>query len=309
VPIYWTGRTVQFLRTEVAPLENGNFYRVPTLVVLGMLVIISAWVEGCGGILGSGSGGSGTLTGTVIDSSTKNPVSGALVVLEQADASGIDRVVAHTMSASNGTFSFSPSAAGTYDVVADATVTTSGTTMTYAATVTFLVPATASLGQIPLVSVSGNSTAPGSPVALSSTVTSSSSSMNPDPVDVTLSAQQSASVGSLTQITIPVFAVSTTAITTVASVVSCPTGTACATYSLLVPAGNYSFGTFNSSGTRYTPPAQQSPASYTVEGNASHVNTPTFSTCNPSTVSSTFVITNGTPGTPNPLDLAFTGCS
>jgi hypothetical protein len=133
--------------------------------------------------------------------------------------------------------------------------------------------------------------------------------MNPDPVDVTLSAQQSASVGSLTQITIPVFLGSTTAVTTGASVSSCPTGTACATYSLLVPAGNYSFGTFNSSGTRYTPPAQQSPASYTVEGNAFHINTPTFSTCNPSTVSSTIIITNGTPGTASPSDLAFTGCS
>ena len=295
-------------------MENGKFYRIPAIAALGMLVLSLAWVEGCGGILGSGSGGSGTLTGTVVDSATKSPVSGALVVLEQADASGIDRVVSNTVSASNGTFSFSPSAAGTYDVVADATVTTSGTSMTYAATVTFLVPATASLGDIPLVSVTGSSTAPGGPVTLSSTVTSSSSSMNPDAVDVTLSAQQSASVGSLTQITIPVFPVfagssSTTAITTVASVASCPTGTACATYSLLVPAGNYSSGTFSASGTRYTPPAQQSPASYTVEGKAFHVNTGTFATCNPSTVSSTFVITNGTPGTPSPVDLAFTGCS
>jgi hypothetical protein len=301
---------VQFLRTEGAPLENGKFYRVPTFVILATLAFIIAWVEGCGGILGSGSGGNFSLTGTVVDSTMmKNPVPGALVVLEQPDSAGIDRVVASTVSASNGTFGFSPSAAGTYDVVADATVTTSGTTTTYAATVTFGVPATASLGQIPLVSVPGNSTAPGGPVTLSSTVTSSSSSMNPDPVDVTLSAQQSASVGSLTEITIPVFAGSNTAVTTGASVASCPTGTACITYSLLVPAGNYSFGTFNSSGTRYTPPAQQSPASYTVEGKAFHVNTPTFPTCNPSTVSSTFSITNGNPGTPSPSDIQFPGCS
>jgi hypothetical protein len=275
-----------------------------------MLVFGMACVEGCGGILGSGSGGSGTLTGTVVDSTPmKTPVPGALVVLEQPDSAGIDRVVASTVSASNGTFSFSPSASGTYDVVADATVTTSGTSVTYAATVTFGVPATASLGNVPLVSVVGSSTAPGSPVALSSTVTSSSISMNPDAVDVTLSAQQSASVGSLTQITIPVFVGSTPAVTTGGNISSCPNGTDCATYSLLVPAGNYSSGTFNSSGIRYTPPAQQSPASYTVEGKAFHVNTPTFSTCNPSTVSSTFVITNGTPGTPSPSDLAFTGCS
>jgi hypothetical protein len=291
-------------------LENGKYHRVPTIVILGMLVLSLAWVEGCGGILGSGSGGNFSLTGTVVDSTMiKNPVPGALVVLEQPDSAGIDRVVASTVSASNGTFGFRPSAAGTYDVVADATVTTSGTTTTYAATVTFGVPATASLGQIPLVSVPGNSTAPGGPVTLSSTVTSSSSSLNPDPVDVTLSAQQSASVGSLTEITIPVFAGSITAITTGANVASCPTGTACATYTLLVPAGNYSFGTFNSSGTRYTPPAQQSPASYTVEGKAFVHTAPLSPTCNPSTVSSTFIITNGTPGTPSPSDLAFTGCS
>src|ERR1700674_4898249 len=128
----------QFLRTEGAPLENGKFYRVPAMVVLGMLVFSLAWVEGCGGILGSGSGGNFSLTGTVVDSTVmKTPVPGALVVLEQPDSAGIDRVVASTVSASNGTFGFRPSAAGTYDVVADATVTTSGTTMTYAATVTF----------------------------------------------------------------------------------------------------------------------------------------------------------------------------
>jgi Carboxypeptidase regulatory-like domain len=306
VPIYWTGRTVQFLRTEVAPLENGNFYRVPTLVVLGMLVIISAWVEGCGGILGSGSGGSGTLTGTVIDSSTKNPVSGALVVLEQADASGIDRVVAHTMSASNGTFSFSPSAAGTYDVVADATVTTSGTTMTYAATVTFLVPATASLGQIPLVLEFGSAGSNRIPVTISNTVSSSRTAGTPDSVGVTLSALQdvSPSVGSVTQITIPVFAPSTPNVTT--STGSCPTSTDCATYSLLVPSGNLSSGIFSASGAQYILSTQQSPASFVIEGKAYLPSTPAFPTCTPSTMTSTVVITSGFPA---PADIAFTGCS
>jgi hypothetical protein len=290
-------------------LENGKFYRVPAFVVLGVLVISLAWFEGCGGILGSGSGSgaSGTLTGTVVDSTStmKTPVSGALVVLEQADSTGIDRVVASTVSASNGTFGFTPSASGTYDVVADATVTTSGTTVTYAATVTFGVPATASLGQIPLVSVTGSSINPGSPVTLSDTVSSSGVPGTPDPVYVALSALQSASVRSITGISIPVFVGSTSAITTGTG--SCPTGTVCATYSLLVPSGNFSSGTFSASGTQYTPPAQQSPASYIVEGKAFHVNTLTFSTCNPSIISSTIVITNGTPGPANPA-LAFTGC-
>src|SRR5882762_4412164 len=165
--IYWTGRPAWFLRTEGAPLENGKFYRVPAMVVLGMLVFSLAWVEGCGGLLGSGGGGNSTLTGTVVDS-TKAPVPGALVVLEQPDNAGIDRVVASTVSASDGTFGFKPSAAGTYDVVADATVTpTSGTAATYAATVTFGVPAAASLNQIPLELEIGSGTSSRNPVPLS----------------------------------------------------------------------------------------------------------------------------------------------
>jgi len=293
-------------------LENGKFYRVPAFVVLGVLVISLAWVEGCGGILGSGSGGSGTLTGTVVDSSTKNPVSGALVVLEQADSTGVDRVVASITSAADGTFGFKPSASGTYDVVADATVTTSGTTVTYAATVTFGVPATASLGQIPLVSVFGSSTNPGSPVTLSDVVSSSGTTLGSGiPVGVTLSAQQSASVGSIKEITIPVFSVgliggSTPTITTGANT-SCPSGTDCAPYSLLVPAGDYSSGTFSASGTQYTLSTQQSSVTYAVEGKAFVQSAPASPTCTSPTKQSTIVITNGTPAPSNPA-LAFTGC-
>jgi hypothetical protein len=234
-------------------------------------------------------------------------------VLEQADSTGIDRVVSSTVSAANGTFGFNPSAAGTYDVVADATVTpTSGPSVTYAATVTYGVPATASLGLIPLVSVSvsGSSTNAGSPVTLTNQVSSSRTAGTPDPVDVTLSALQTVSpaVGSITQITIPVFEPgSTPALTTVASVSSCPTGTACATYTLLVPAGNFSFGTFSSSGTRYTLAPQQSQVSYAVEGKAFVVNAPLSPTCTPSAITPTILITSGVPGSPS-APFAFTGC-
>jgi hypothetical protein len=304
--IYWTGRPAQFLRTEGAPLENGKFYRIPTIIVLGILVFSTAWVEGCGGLLGSGSGGNFSLTGTVVDSSTKNPISGALVVLEQADANGIDRVVAAIPSAANGTFGFKPSASGTYDVVADATVTpASGPSVTYAATVTYGVPATANLGQIPLVSVSGNSNMPGSPVILTNTVTSSGAAGGVA-VDVTLSALQTTSVVSLTAITIPVFLGSTPAITTGINNPSC-NGAACAPYSLLVPSGNFSSGTFSASGTQYTLSTQQSPVSYVVEGKAFAVNAPASPRCTSPTMSSTIVITNGTPG-PADREIAFTGC-
>ena len=309
--LYWTGRPAQFLRTEVDPLENGKFYRVPAFVVLGVLVISLAWFEGCGGLLGSGSGGNSTLTGTLVDSKTNRPVPGALVVLEQADATGAtDRIVLSTVSAADGTFGFKPSPSGTYDVVADATVTpTAGSSVTYAATVTYGIPATASLGQIPLVSVSGSSTSTGGPVTLTNQISSSRTAGSPDPVDVTLSALQSVSpaVGLITQITIPVFAGSTPTITTSGSISSCPNGTDCATYSLLVPAGDFSFGNFSSSGTRYSLATQQSQVSYAVEGKAFVVNAPLSETCTPPAISSTILITNGTPGLANP-DIAFTGC-
>jgi hypothetical protein len=272
-----------------------------------MLVIILAGFEGCGGILGSGSGGSGTLTGTVVDSTTKSPVSGALVKLEQPDATGgTDRIVLSTVSAADGTFGFKPTASGTYDVVADATVpSTVGPAVTYAATVTYGVPATASLGQIPLVSVTGSSTNPGSPVTLSNQVSSSGTTLGFGvPINVTLSALQSVSpqVGLIAEITIPVFTPSTLGITTGPNSPTspCPSGTDCASYSVLVPAGNFSFGTFSASGTQYTLSTQQSQVTYIVEGKASP-------TCTTSTLSSTIVITNGAPAPANP-PLAFTGC-
>src|SRR5882672_7075723 len=113
-------------------------------VATGMLVFVLAWFEGCGGFVGSGSGngsGGNSITVTVVDYATRTPVAGAVVVLEQADGSGTDRVISSTTSASNGTFSLSTSSSGVYDVVADATVKpASGPTVTYAATVTFGVP-------------------------------------------------------------------------------------------------------------------------------------------------------------------------
>src|SRR3979490_2971740 len=100
-----------------------------------MVVFSLACLEGCGGYIAGGGTSSSSLTGTVVDATTKKPVAGAIVVLEQADAGGTDRVVASTVCGSNGSFSFNPSASGTYDVVADAAVTsTTAATVTYAAT-------------------------------------------------------------------------------------------------------------------------------------------------------------------------------
>jgi hypothetical protein len=292
-------------------LEQGKYYRVTTLVVICMFVFSLAWLEGCGGYIVGGGSSSSSLTGTAVDVTTKKPVAGAVVVLEQADASGTDRVVASTVSGSNGSFSFNASASGTYDVVADAVVTsTTAATVTYAATVTFGVPASTKLGQIPLVPEFGSSTPTGTPVPISAIVSSSGTMMGaPIVVDVELSALQSVSpaVGSVNRITIPVFAGSIASVTTTQSLSSCAPGTACAGYTLIVPAANFAFGIFSASGTQYNIPVQQPNVNYTAEGRAFFRGASLTQDCTPSSLSSGIVIVNGSINSANP-DLPFTGC-
>ena len=294
-------------------MKRGKFHRATTFVVTGMLVFVLAWFEGCGGFVGSGSGNGGnSITGTVVDYATRTPVAGAVVVLEQADGSGTDRVISSTISASNGTFSLNTSSSGVYDVVADATVKpASGPTVTYAATVTFGVPGNASLHQIPLVPEFGSATPTGFPTAIFATVSSVGTiTGSPVQVDVNLSALQSVSptVGSVNQLTIPAFAGSTTSVTTVQTLSSCPTGSACASYSLLIPSGHFSRGSFSASGTQYSLSVEQLPnVNYTVEGKAFIHTAPLSPTCTPAIESIAIVLVNGNLSSSNP-NMAFTSC-
>ena len=288
-------------------MEEGKFFRATTLVVIAMLVFILASIEGCGALIAFVGP---PITGTVVDAGTKLPVAGALVVLEQADASGTDRIVASTTSASDGTFSLDPPSPGNFDVVADATVQfPSGLISTYAATVTFGVPANSKLTQIPLVPQFGGATPNGTPVAVSAIVFSSGPGIVQREVDVTLSALQSVSpaVGSVNQVTIPALGDSTTSITTLPDP-SCASGTACANYHLLIPSGNFSAGTFSGSGTHYNLLLQQpGDVNYTVEGRASVHGAALSSDCMPSSMSAEISIVSGllTSGSP---DLSFSGC-
>ena len=288
-------------------MKEGEFFRGSTLVVMGMLVFVLAWFTGCGILVVIGGS---PITGTVVDAVTKLPVPGALVVLEQADASGTDRIVASTISASNGSFGLDPPSPGIFDVVADATVLlSSGTTVTYAATVTFGVPANANLSQIPLLPEFGSATPNGFPATISATVFSSGPLGVPSEVDVKLSALQfvAPAVGLVSRITIPAFTGSTTIITTMPNL-SCASGTACASYSLLAPAGNFSAGTFSASGTQYELLVQQ-PAEviYTVEGLAFFHGAAISPDCMPSSMTSGIVVVRGTLAFAIP-DLTFTSC-
>jgi hypothetical protein len=272
-----------------------------------MLIFILAWFEGCGGLVIIGGS---PITGTIVDAATRLPVAGAVVALEQADASGTDHVIRSTLSASDGSFALDPHSVGIFDVVADATVlSASGTVSTYAATVTFGVPANAKLNLIPLVPEFGSAAPNGIPVTISGTVSSSGPGVVQTEVDVTLSALQSVTpaVGSVNQVTIPAFAGSTTSITTIPNQF-CASGTACASYFLLIPSGDFSAGTFSASGTQYNLFLQQAAnVNYTVEGRAFFHGAALSPECMPSSVSSGILIVRGTLVSASP-DLTFRNC-
>src|SRR6266581_202268 len=103
------------------------------------------------------------ISGQIVDSVTSQPVAGAIVTLQFADKSGIDRIAMQQQTDSTGHFSFCPLAMGAvFDVVSDA-LTSSGTA--YNVTVVLNVVGGTNLGTVPLVAetpaTAGASTGPG----------------------------------------------------------------------------------------------------------------------------------------------------
>ncbi len=252
-----------------------------------------------------------SITGTVVDSGTLNPIVGAVsvVALEQRDATGVDRVIMQTLAdPTTGTFTFCPVPTGTYDVV----VTTLNGTQSYAATVTTGVAQGTAIGKIPVIAVTGTNTGQGS---ITGQITSAGASGGVA-VDVTVSATQSLTINSqATLVIIPLPAQSTaSAIVSTASDVSCPASTFCASYTVAVPAANSNVGAFNSSGTTYTQDTVN-PNTYTVDGQAFQqaVSTPTLD-CTPSDVqvntltpSGPITVVAGGPAV-TASTMTFTGC-
>jgi len=280
------------------------------LPVLALFVFPLSALLGCGTVTVDPPPGPQSITGTVVDDSTNQPVGGASVALEQPDASGIDRILTTTTTASDGGFRFNGLQPGNYDVVAGASLTSaSGATHTYAATVTFRVPDNSDVRRIPLVPEFGDAIPTGQPVQISATVTTSTSTGAPIQADIKLSALQSAFLegASLVQVTIPAFAGSTPQITT-SSGPACPNNTSCANYVLSVPSSDPVYGTFHSTGTSYTIPTP-TPAEviFVIEAKASVHGSPGTPNCAPFTQTSGPVVPRGTlPSTiPN---LSFVGC-
>lgn len=214
----------------------------------------------------------GALTGRVVDTATGSSIVGGTIIVaaEQPDAQGIDRIIMQTRADANtGTFSFCPLPEGTYDIVATG-VSASGAT--YHATIALGVAAGTAMGDLPLVPVSGASTAP---ATLTGTVTSSTGTAAAT-ADVALSALQTAipASGSPRDVTVPLLGDSTVNVATTTGGL-CPASAACATFTLLVPGGNPSVGTFASTGTTFAAPAG-APVNYKVSGRAT--------TCSPAEV-------------------------
>lgn len=190
-----------------------------------------------------------SINGIVLDHATGNPINGrVLVALEQKDASGIDRVVMSTLAGTDGSFVFCPIPAGSYDVVivaerADGVAyqpaIVTGVANGDAVSTLSLYPGTAG--------VQGAATFSGS-------MTSQNNSSTGTVADIQLSALET--VGSSGTYTIPLLPnaqqpSAMLALETAASS-SCPQGTDCVSYSMLLPAGGPYVGTYSASGVSIT---------------------------------------------------------
>src|SRR5207245_8475974 len=98
-------------------MQEESFGRASFLFLVGGLALGLIALAGCGSASVSDPppAGAGSISGTVFDHSTGQPV-GAVVLLEQRDGGGIDRVAKSTTTAPGGSFVASNLPTGKYDV-------------------------------------------------------------------------------------------------------------------------------------------------------------------------------------------------
>lgn len=176
------------------------------------------------------SSSGGNITGTIVSSATGVALNGGTVVvaLEQKDASGIDRVLMRTVAGTDGSFVLCPVPQGTYDIVA---VGVDGANVAYSAGVETGIQSGQIAGEIPLVPGSRQGTLQG----LMSTQNAGL------PPAATVGAMQSDALQKIESngvtITVPLLPTQSPyneAMLT-ASAQNCPSGTDCASYSMLLP--------------------------------------------------------------------------
>lgn len=183
------------------------------------------------------------ISGKVVDSATGVAVSGGttVIALEQVDSNNIDRVIMQTVAVSDGSFSFCPVSAGTYDVVVSAV---DGSGSVYAASVITGVQPGDNLQNIPI-------TVAGLAASVQHLITTSTGSAA-TAADVEVAALQSITemvnnVPTTVMITTPLASQwSATADFTTQALGSCPTQTNCMTYTLALPAATPGVGGFTS---------------------------------------------------------------
>jgi len=245
------------------------------------------------------------ISGQVVDSATTLaiPNGQVIVAIEQADSTGLEMVIAQDTADSEGRFNFCPLPSGTYDIVAVA-LNADGNTL--GATAALNVNAGTAVGKIPVV-------LGGAAGKIEGTVTSVAGS-SPANIDVAVGALQFISVpgGTTRQLVIPLLPDSEALLAT-ESGAGCPAGTACAKYTLVVPASNPSFGVFSFTGTTFSTPAMGD-VLYTVEGRAFLPMSGGTPLCSPSRLTtdkdSTDLPLKATAGvTVTAKQLDFTGCT
>ncbi len=246
-----------------------------------------------------------SISGTVVDQASSSPIAGAIVLLEQADLTGIDRVIRAGTTASDGSFIFCPLPSGNYDVVVAAMT---GPTVTYGATISLNVPVGTALtgnNKITLVAASTSGAAPGE---ITGQVTSAGSGIA-SAADITLSPlQQVVPTGASTvQVTIPVFGATSqpptfTTTPTPSSGPACPAGADCYNYSLQVPAAVPQVGTFTSGSITYSPSSAGGAYSLNATSSDCSASSPSDGTVGP------IPVTPSPPARPVP-SIAFTGCA
>lgn len=242
-----------------------------------------------------------SISGKVVDSVTKASISGGKVVvaLEQADSTGVDRVVMETVPDLAGNFTFCPVPPGSYDVVV---VAINGQGVAYGATVTTGVQPGSALGNVPLVATTGTSTGP---ATITGTVTTANASNAGTSADISLSTLQP--ISSSVMATIPQAATSSATLNfPTATNVSCPANTQCATFTAQVPALNPSIGAWAAAGTTYA--TSTGAVNYTLDALAFVPGSGNTANCSPSEVKSATPIAVTPGATVNAPTITFTGC-
>jgi hypothetical protein len=245
------------------------------------------------------------ITGRLVDQ-TGVAIDRGVIVLEQKDATSVDRAVLQTTPDANGNFSICPVPSGTYDLVAVGISSTTGNA--YGPTLIASISPGTSLSNVTL-----NLTPASSAFALlkGMPMVSAQNTNGGVQEDFVVSALQQVTINSTpTRVTIPLAAPqqqsATLTLTTTAGG-DCQPSTFCADGVLAVPAASVTVGTFSNGRISYGP-AGSTPVTYTIDAQAPSTSThfcsqPVLTTPDINSITPGFTFTLSTP-TP----LAFTAC-